>query len=231
VQNCLANDSGIACKTALTEPVADDGDGRVEVFVGHGEQPAQARFYAKQGEVVSGDILAKDLFGAAIDGEVEVVGSEGGDGGKGLHLVSETLEARIRRGAIEPSGRAHVMDKDQRLGLPHREVPQQHGIQQAEQRRVGADAEGEREEPFGRESRTLSERSQGVLQILGEMLKPIPALLIAARFPGLIDAAQRKVGFAAGLFPEPIRAQRHRRSSLPDRNAVRRRDRVRLAGY
>ena len=58
-----------------------------------------------------------------------------------------------------------MIDRDEAVGLPIRERAQEHGIDDAEDRRVRADPEPEREDHDGREGGTLDESAKGIAKI------------------------------------------------------------------
>jgi hypothetical protein len=62
----------------------------------------------------------------------------------------------------------------QRLRLAIRQRPQQYGVDHAEDRRVGADSEGERDERRTGEARRSAKRSQPIAQILKEHVPVLP---------------------------------------------------------
>ena len=58
-----------------------------------------------------------------------------------------------------------MKDRDEAIGLSIRERLEQHGVDDAEDRRVGTDAETERQDDDGREAWALEEPADGVSEI------------------------------------------------------------------
>jgi hypothetical protein len=61
---------------------------------------------------------------------------------------------------IPASGQHHQL-----LRIPHRKRLQNELVNQRENRRVGADAEGERKHGYGQKDRRLAQRTQGIAEI------------------------------------------------------------------
>lgn len=79
------------------------------------------------------------------------------------------------------------------------EGAQYHGIEEAEERGVGADTEGERAHGDGGEGRGLAEDTQGVADVLFQVVDQGEASHVAAFFFSLCGAAQGAFRRAASI--------------------------------
>src|SRR6185503_11624926 len=126
------------------------------------DQPSRCRQYAETAEVISRDVLATDDRGLVIDGQVEItcalVSEDRREHGR---IALEKLERRVRKYPADPSAVCIVVidvvpvravhlplvrvprQRDERLRFEYWQRPHQHGIHEAEDRGVGADAERE----------------------------------------------------------------------------------------
>ncbi len=89
--------------------------------------------------------------------------------------IAEFFETGIRRSAAA-TARADVFDEDELLGLLDRQHAQQNGIDEAEDGCVRADAQRERQDRDGGESRRGAQRAHGVAQILHQTFDGGPSL-------------------------------------------------------
>ena len=128
------------------------------------KRPAQCRFGAKHLEVARGHQAASELdwFGAA--GQRDRVAGlrrhEVEDG-----VVSLPVEEVQRRDAVALASRRLLHDADDAIGVRVGERLEQHRIHEAEDRRIGADADGQRQDGDGREPRALTECAHRVTDI------------------------------------------------------------------
>src|SRR5207245_2555627 len=81
-------------------------------------------------------------------------------------------------------------DISELLGARDRQVPQANRVDQLEDRRVGPDAEGEREDGHEREARTSPKQAQGVANVAPDVVDPFRVTRVAAGVLLLFDAAQ-----------------------------------------
>ncbi len=170
-------------ETAAPISVTDDGDARrAGIFVGFSDAAAQKRRHAQAGEIFSGDHLAVGQRGFPVDadGRVLVVEAEwnpGESAGKDVALRAEFLECRIGEGKFRvPAGLAEVrrpfvivpLKQNELLRVFHRQRLQHHGVDEAENCGVGADAESESEDGDSSESGGLEQHPQAVTNVLKE---------------------------------------------------------------
>ena len=131
---------GRSAKPPLPVPVADHGDRWVELLIGGGHQPAEGRSEAQQFEVIARGRLPEYLLDHAIDVNAQMIGRKGRHPRKRGGLGAETLEAGIRRGAASAL-RARSRDEQQLLWSIDGKRTKEHGIHEAEDGGVGAEAE------------------------------------------------------------------------------------------
>ena len=81
-----------------------------------------------------------------------------------------------------------------RVRRVHWQRAKEQPVQDREDRGVGADAEGKRQDDRDRESRTLDERAAGVAQVLPEVVQPGERPDLPVDLPGLRDAAEAAQG-------------------------------------
>jgi hypothetical protein len=77
--------------------------------------------------------------------------------------------------------------------------PQHDGVDQAEDRGVGADSQSQREDGDGEETGAAAQRSQRIAQVLRQIGEPAQAADVAAFFLDLLDAAEFEAGAAFGF--------------------------------
>ena len=91
---------------------------------------------------------------------------------------------------IPLSGRMTAHERDDAIGLRIRKRLQENRVDHAENGRVGADAEREREQCGKREPRRVEQRTDAVSSILDECFDPGETALIAIRFFDLHHASE-----------------------------------------
>ena len=80
------------------------------------------------------------------------------------------------------------------VGIRDRQRAEAHGVDDFEQRGVGADSEREREDRDEREAGVSAEASQRIPDVLHAFLEPAPAPHVAGRFADLCHVAQLAAG-------------------------------------
>ena len=86
-----------------------------------------------------------------------------------------------------------------RSGAGIRDRPKEHCVNDAEDRRVGADPEREREDGGCGEPFVPAQLTQGVSHVLRERIDERPAALIAIGFLDLLDSAELAASRGAGV--------------------------------
>ena len=172
VQGDRTPDQGrVAAESPLPEPVRQHHDLLVPRDVVRGaERPAERRGDAERVEEVGGDAQAGQPLRRALalaPQDAAPVG-EAGDRFEAAALVAVVAELREREGEALARGVARV-DPGEPLGRGERERLQQHGVHDAEQRRIGADPERQRDEREQREPGRVRQPSKRVTQVLDEV--------------------------------------------------------------
>ena len=192
-------DRRVAAEAALPEVVAEDDDARpVRAVLLLAEAAAERRGDAEDREDVAPDVSRADalrLSRAAGEhrravGEEADVG-EGADPGP-VRLPLVVGEPRL----IEPLPRAP--DDGDALRAPPGKRGQEDALHDAEERRRGADAEGEGEGGDDGEARAAAERAGGEAGVEPEVFQAAGAALVAHLLLVALDAAEGADGPAAG---------------------------------
>jgi hypothetical protein len=89
-------------------------------------------------------------------------------------LVAKQLEAAVRKAAAALAAHAARLQRHQLLRVPHRQGSHQVGVDDAEDRRVRADAERERRDDGQREAGVFREHPHAVARVLPGALEPRP---------------------------------------------------------
>ena len=228
-----ASDRGrIGTEPPAPEAVAeDDGLPAVGRVLGGGEVAADCRLHAEHPEEVRRDPHAADPFGFAVRDQRR---DPRPDERHVLERVAALAPVEERRVAdvAGRSGRAALADRDEPIGIRVRQRAEQHGVEDAEDRGVRADAERQRHERDGREAGRTPKQPRGVAdvsrQIDDQVRRPRRRRrrLVARRLQP--SGAARTIG-AGDLFGDP-RAIGERCQRLLDRLGLRHagRDQLRI---
>jgi hypothetical protein len=144
-----ADNRRVSTELALPEPMRDDRDrlrAAHAIVVGQ-NCPSERGVDAERCEVPASDELAAHALGFPGASQVHVPPKEAVNGLKGASKSSEILEFRVRpaEGVRRPARPSHAALKDrQRLGMRVRNRPQHDRVEDAEDHRVGTDAERQR---------------------------------------------------------------------------------------
>ena len=95
---------------------------------------------------------------------------------------------------------AAVFDEDQPVGVRERQRPEQQRVHQAEDRGVGADADGEDQDGDDGEAGVAAQRAEGVAQVVQERVHVRNSPGVAVEEARGLDAAQCQHGLAPRLF-------------------------------
>ena len=192
-----------AAQLALPEVVAEDhaAGGTRRGIVGGGEEAAAPGPHAERVEVGGADHHAARGPQVASDArearrpreEVERLLA-------GLQLVplraGQPVPRRGHAHAAVAAGDAHL---DDLVGPCHRQAAQAHRVEQLEDRRVGADAEGERGDRDHREADVVAERARRVAQVAGEPIEPADAVHLVDLLADAGEVAQLAAGGVASV--------------------------------
>ena len=171
-------------KVIPPELVADDDDVRSGSLLFLAKAAAQVRFHTEGREQIRGDDRARHVPRGSSPGDGEAGGVVSGHRHQRLRVPAPVE----RSPATRPSAARGVprqigfVDRHQLLGRGKRQRPKDHRAHHAEHRRVGADAEAERQDRGNGEGRRLPQRAACVEQVLPEMLNRRPAPRVAHGF-------------------------------------------------
>ena len=164
--------SGVRAETRLPEFFREDRHAMAGLVVAGCEEPSGERAYAEDGEEVGRDVRRRDRFRLSRTGQRHAVG------GQDRHLLEDVVlrlpvEVVRRRDAEglhagEDVLRRNVRHDDEAVRVGIREGLQEDGVDDAEDRRVRADAEREDADRHGRKARVLPQHAERVSDVLRE---------------------------------------------------------------
>ncbi len=165
----LTDDARVSAEAALPEPVTqNDGarPARAELF--RRERAAERGRDAEQREEVFRDAHARDHLGQAARVERQAAARVGRQPLEGAALRAPVHEVRGRDAAHFGRAAAPVLGRgdDHALGRVERQRPHQRRVHDAEDRRVDADAQPQRQHRDQRQPRPLQQRPHPVTQVL-----------------------------------------------------------------
>ena len=140
-----------------------DGSSRVRAIIAGVDEASQYRTQSHHIEIRAADDAGPDLVRLAQSDHRERDHGEIANSRDRFEPGAELLNLRHRkRGVLDPDSRCALADVDEAVLVAVDERPQQHAADDAEDRRIRADAERERQddgqrEPFGAQKRTQSE--------------------------------------------------------------------------
>ncbi len=185
---------------------------RIVRFVDRRQQPAAIRLHAEARVVVARDVLAGRHFGAAVRNHVQLLdGRECEHVREGVGLRAQALVGDVgkrrafgvagqrivgRRGSVVSARPAQAcvlrVPHHQRelVGISNGQRFEQHRVDDGKERRVGADAEGERENDDRGESGIAAHRADGESQVGGQAVDQTLPADVADVVLGGFDAAE-----------------------------------------
>ena len=171
---------------------------RPEVVIG-ADEAASRRGDAEHREVAARDELARSRrLGAAVDADVDARRPVGGDAVEHRRRCCQAAVLDV----IDAAGgavRLRWRDDEKLVRRLHRQRSQKDGVDEREDRGVGADAEPKRGDDDDREDRALAQLPQGVAEILRGALEQGHAAGIAAGLRHLLAAAHGQPRLPFGL--------------------------------
>jgi hypothetical protein len=176
--DCAANGTRVPAERTRPIGVADDGyRGARQIAVRLRREAASQRDrHTKDRVIVTTDELPGHRFDRVGADHAERAGQIRGDAGKRIDRPVPFVEGVVRGG-----GQPRVMGEvEQLVRIANRHRREEHGIDETEQRRVGANAEGERHDDRRRHNRRLGHRSDGVAEVLAEFVCEPQTSLLAA---------------------------------------------------
>ena len=140
--------------------------GTADTIVVAAQSPTLRHRDAEGLEESPADTRSVHVLGGSSEEQRVLVFLEGHERLEGCRLIPVIHEVRVRD-AADPhlAARRRGADRDEAFGLGERQRPQQHGVDDAEQRRSGADADGQGEDRDGGEPRLLRGGTHGETQI------------------------------------------------------------------
>src|SRR5208282_2747070 len=152
-------------EVALPEAVADDDYRAAARAIFFGEEgAANDGFDAKERENAGGHVLRVEALGLAGAGESDARGASGFDGFEGMALVAPVDPILV--GGRDSGVGTFFGDEDEAGRIAERERTEEDGVDDGQDGRVRADAEGEREDGDGGEAGAFCEEAEGVTDIL-----------------------------------------------------------------
>ncbi len=208
-----ADDRRVAAPGAQPVRMAEDQHrlGAWLVVVGR-EGAAEERPGAEHAEEVGRDDAGLHAFGLAAAEEVEPHRVVLGETGEGVLAPPQVLDVRHREPLLLVGvERQALVEHHQPVGLAVRQLVQQDATHDAEDRRVGADAQGERRHHRAGVARVPAQQAEREAHVLAQRLQPPVAARRAGRFLGRLEAAQLQRGAACRLLGRGALAQLRRR--------------------
>ena len=172
--NRLAHDVRIAGKALLPEAVAEDGDRRAAGLVlVLGDPAADDRRQLEHAKQARRHARCTDALRVPLARQDAAAGRRAADGVEDGVLIApvDVLGKRRRARGTE---RLRVVDRDERVGIGEWQRFDQHRVHDAEHRRVGADAERQRDHGQRREPRIAREQPKGETDVLKERFHGSP---------------------------------------------------------
>ena len=165
------------------------------------EGPADHGAHAQQVEVVSRDELAEEDLGLAARVEAHGRPVVAEHALEHLAVLGVVLPVEVRKrpeARVLPVGR---VDREQAVRFRHGDALQQQGVGHAEDRRIGPDAEAERQDREAREHRALQDHPYRVAKILPQRFHESPPHLFVDRLgrEPPVDLARMIVGLPRGF--------------------------------
>ena len=194
--NALPEYCRIPSEAARPEAVADDGHRAVWTatarlgIVGGRQQSSVGRANTEQIEVGAGGVLTAHPLRHPVDRHLERPFGERRDTREEPVVIAEPLEAGIGRAVAAAGLPAGVVDEEQSLRVVDRQRLDQHGVDQAEDRRVGADPEPERQQGHQRERRRPPQQPECVADVAAQLVDQPQADGVAAFLLARVNAAE-----------------------------------------
>ena len=194
--NGLPEHCRIPAEAARPEAVADDGDRAVWTaparlgIVGGRQQSSVGGANTEQVEVGAGGVLTAHPLRHAVDRHLEQPFVERRDTREEPVVIAEPLEAGIGRAVAAAGLPAGVVDEEQSLRVVDRQRLDQHGVDQAEDRGVGADPEPERQQGHQRERRRPPQQPECVADVAAQLVDQPQADGVAAFLLARVNAAE-----------------------------------------
>jgi hypothetical protein len=177
----------------LPKIVAQNGcSGASSFIVGCGQRSAKHRVDAERFEILTADPASLDVANFPTGREIVARPAVGEKGRKYILSVADLLPERIGEHVVEAGRSPHLQ---QLLGMADGQSFEHHRIDEAEDRGVGSDAEGEGKNRDGGEARGGAKGSEGVAEVLEECVWHI---FMCADRMGPHESHENQLGLWAG---------------------------------
>ncbi len=164
----LTDEAGVAAESSLPKAVGDDRDtwsARAVIF--RCERAPNSRAHAKCLEQVCRNPQAIQAFYVPAASHVRVPTSHGRDGIQGGGVVAIVEEVWKRKRSIV-AVRAHRSNPERAVRMSEGELPQENSVDDAEQRGVCANSQGQREHGHGQKSWPFHQRARAAMNVVQE---------------------------------------------------------------
>jgi hypothetical protein len=163
-----AEDRRVGAVAQLPDAVAEDRDGRrSRLVVLREEIAAQERPLPDQSEGVGRDVRPLVTLGhAPFVAHVHRRAVERRQPAEALLRLAQVLEIEVRHAHVGAARHVPLRDRHDAIGIVERQAPDEDGVDEGEDRRVHADAEGERDHRDRREPPILDEQARREPQVL-----------------------------------------------------------------
>ena len=163
-----ADDRSVGSKSRLPQTVAEHGHVHARPVLLLRERASQHRADPEYVEQIPRDPGDVEPHGRTTPRQFGRTWSVGRDPVERLLLTLDVDEVRRRERGVSGTARYRLCERHQAPGLIEWQRPEQHGVDDAERRRVDADAKAERQDDNGQESRMVTERPCGVPKVVEE---------------------------------------------------------------
>ena len=141
------------------------------VVLGNEPSPQRDR-HPGQRVIVAGDVLADDPLRALVGRQFEIANVVARHSGEDILAPADALQPQVVGGRNQVASCTEG-DEMEILRRGHGQRAKQHGVHQAEDRRVGPDAQRERCDGGAGKPRRASRRTHGVSHILNQCLEHV----------------------------------------------------------
>jgi hypothetical protein len=184
----LPDGGGVAAEAPLPQAVAQEDRAAVAPPLPGKERPAQGRSGAEDAEEVARVEAHLELLGLAAAGQGAAAHPDPGEAGKGPAARRDLAQLEGGPGGAAGAHPAEVgPDEDEPPGVVVGQRPDQHGVDDAEDGRRGADPQGQRQDRRRREPPRLRQHPRGEEDVSPEVFRHPPE-------PGVADGLLHALG-------------------------------------
>ena len=150
---------------------------RILAFFGQ-DQPSQHGLDSQEAEVIPGDEFGPGALGVAIGAETHEIRIDGGQLLEGIALRAIALEIEVGDAVGPLILRVRIGQHHELLPILDRQGAQQERVDHAEQRRISANAQRQRNHGYGCESGALPEQTRSVPYVLQQCVHLQPPRMV-----------------------------------------------------